>query len=97
MTFSLVKVLFKWIEGPSRNVITLVGSEAEIISNIGDLRKKYLIRCQIASSKNTHCAVSEKGFCSFRLLSLKRPNCGSYVPAYNWDHPAPGIRGHHQV
>ena len=81
MTFSLVKVLFKRIEGPSRNVIILVGSEAEIISNIGDLRKKYLIRCQIASSKNTHCAVSEKGFCSFRLRSLKRPNCGSYVPA----------------
>ena len=29
----------------------LVGSEAEIISDIGDLRKKYLARCQISSSK----------------------------------------------
>ena len=51
MTFSLVKDLFKWIEGLSRSVIILVGSEAEIISNIGDLRKKYLARCQISSSK----------------------------------------------
>ena len=39
MTFSLVKDLFKWIEVLSRSVIILVGSEAEIISNIGDLRK----------------------------------------------------------
>ena len=39
MTFSLVKDFFKWIEGPSRKFIILVGSEAEIISNIGDLRK----------------------------------------------------------
>ena len=52
MTFSLVKDLFKWIEGLSRSVIILVGSEAEIISDIGDLRKKYLTR-QISSSKNT--------------------------------------------
>ena len=57
MTFSLVKVLFKWIEVISRSVIILVGFEAEIISDIGDLRKKYLTRCQISSSKNT-CAVS---------------------------------------
>ena len=40
MTFSLVKVLFKWIEVLSRSVIILVGSEPEIISDIGDLRKK---------------------------------------------------------
>ena len=60
MTFSLVKVLFKWIEGPSRSVIILVGSEAEIISNISDLRKKYLARCQISSSKNTLVQFHEK-------------------------------------
>ena len=52
MTFSLVKDLFKWIEGLSRIVMILVDSEAEIISYIGDLRKKYLTR-QISSSKNT--------------------------------------------
>ena len=45
MTFSLVKDLFKWIEVLSRSVIILLGSEAEIISVIGDLRKKYLARC----------------------------------------------------
>ena len=52
MTFSLVKDLFKWIEVLRRSAIILVGSEAEIISDIGDLRKKYLTR-QISSSKNT--------------------------------------------
>ena len=45
MIFSLVKVLFKWIEGLSRSVMILGDSEAEIISYIGDLRKKYLTRC----------------------------------------------------
>ena len=60
MTFSLVKDLFNWIEVLSRNVIILVGSEAEILSDIGDLRKKYLARCQISSSKNTLMPVHEK-------------------------------------
>ena len=60
MTFSLVKDLFKWVEGLSRSVIILVDSEAEIISNIGDLRKKYLARCQISSSKNTLVQFHEK-------------------------------------
>ena len=39
MIFSLVKDLFKWIEVLSRSVIILVGSEAEIMSDIGDLGK----------------------------------------------------------
>ena len=60
MTFSLVKDLFKWIEDLSRSVIILVGSEAEIISDIGDLRKKYLARCQISSSINTLMQFHEK-------------------------------------
>ena len=60
MTFSLVKDLFKWIEVLSRSVIFLVGSEAEVISDIGDLRKKYLARCQISSSKNTFMQFHEK-------------------------------------
>ena len=60
MTFSIIKDLFKWIEGPSRSVIILVGSDAEIISDIGDLRKKYLTRCQISSSKNTLVQFQEK-------------------------------------
>ena len=60
MTFSLVKDLFKWIEVLSRSVIILLGSEAEIMSDIGDLRKKYLARCQISSSKNTLMQFHEK-------------------------------------
>ena len=60
MTFSLVKDLFKWIEVLSRSVIILVGAEVEIISDIGDLRKKYLARCQISSSKNTLMQFHEK-------------------------------------
>ena len=38
----------------------LVDSEAEIISDTGDLRKKYLIRCQVSSSKNTLLQFHEK-------------------------------------
>ena len=60
MTFSLVKDLFKWIVVLSRSVIILVGSEVEIISDIGDLRKKYVARCQISSSKNTLMQFHEK-------------------------------------
>ena len=60
MTFSLVKDLFKWIEVLSRSFKTLVGSEAEILSDIGDLRKKYLARCQISSSKTTLMQFHEK-------------------------------------
>ena len=60
MTFSLVKDLFKRIEVLSRSVKILVGSEAEIISDIDDLRKKYLARCQISSSKNTLVQFHEK-------------------------------------
>ena len=59
MTFILVKDMFKWIEVLSRIVIILVGSETEIISYIGDLRKKYLTR-QISSSKNTLVQFHEK-------------------------------------
>ena len=58
MTFSLVKDLFKWIEGPSRSVIILVGSEAEIISDIGDLRKKVLNTLSNFELKKYSCAVS---------------------------------------
>ena len=58
--FQYSQGLVQWIEVLSRSVIILVGSEAEIISNIGDLRKKYLTRCQISSSKNTLVQFHEK-------------------------------------
>ena len=68
MTFSLVRNLFKWIEVLSRNVIILVGSEAEILSDIGDLRKKYLARCQISSSKILLCSFMKSDFQSSQGL-----------------------------
>ena len=54
MTFSVVKDLFKWIEVLSRSVIILVGSEVEIIWDIGDLRKT-LSNFEL---KKYSCAVS---------------------------------------
>ena len=60
MIFSLVKELFKWFEVLNRSVIMLVGSETEILFDIGHLRKKCLTRCQISSSKNTLVQFHEK-------------------------------------
>ena len=51
MILSIVKDLFKSFEGLSRSVIVLVGSERGLIVDLACLRKKYLIRCQISSSK----------------------------------------------
>ena len=58
--FSLVKDFFNSIGSPSRSVIKLLGSEIEIIFDEGDLRKKYLTRCQISSSKNFLVLFHEK-------------------------------------
>ena len=60
MIFSLVKDLFKWVEFLSRSVIMLIGSETEIILDIGHLRKKYLSRCQNSSSKKNLVQFHEK-------------------------------------
>ena len=49
--FNLVKDLFKWIEGLERSVTVRVQSEGERIFDLGCIRKKYLIRCQISRSK----------------------------------------------
>ena len=51
MIFSIVKDLFKWFEGLCRSVIVLVGFTGGLIVDRGGLRKKYLIRSQISSSK----------------------------------------------
>ena len=40
----------------------LLGSEIEIMFDVGDLRKKYLTRCQISSSKNTLVQFHDKWF-----------------------------------
>ena len=51
MIFSIVKDLFKLFEGLCRSVIVLVGSTGVLIVDLAGLRIKYLIRCQISSSK----------------------------------------------
>ena len=38
----------------------LLGSEIEIIFDVGDLQKKYLTRCQFSSSKNTLVQFHDK-------------------------------------
>ena len=49
--FNLVKDLFKWIEGLERSVTVRLESEGEKFFDLGCIRKKYLIRCQISRSK----------------------------------------------
>ena len=51
MIFSIAEELFKGSEGLCRSVIVLVGSSGGLIVDLGGLRKKYLIGCQILSSK----------------------------------------------
>ena len=58
--FNLVKDLFKWIEGLGRSVTVRVQSEGERIFDLGVIRKKYLIRCQISRSKTFYIAFQHK-------------------------------------
>ena len=58
--FNLVKDLFKWIEGLGRSVTTQVQSEGERIFDLGCIRKKYLIRCQISRSKTRYIVFQHK-------------------------------------
>ena len=51
MTFSAVKDLFNGIEVLRKSFIVLVGSDGGLIVDLAGLSKKYLIRCQISSSK----------------------------------------------
>ena len=54
--------LFKWFEGLRRSVIVLLGSDRGLIVDLAGLRKKYLVRCQISSSKNFRVHFHEKSF-----------------------------------
>ena len=58
--FNLVKDLFKWIEGLVRSVNVRVQSEGERIFDLGGIRKKYLIRCQISRSKTRYIVFQLK-------------------------------------
>ena len=54
LLFNLVKDLFKWIEVLWRSVIARVQSERERIFDLGCIRKKNSIRCQISRSKTCY-------------------------------------------
>ena len=58
--FNLVKDLFKRIEGLVRSVTVRVQSEGEKIFDLGGIRKKYLIRCQISRSKTRYIVFQHK-------------------------------------
>ena len=60
LLFNLVKDLFKWIEGLGRSVTVQVQSESEIIFDLGGIRKKYSIRCQISRSKTRYIVFQHK-------------------------------------
>ena len=58
--FKLVKVFFKWIEALGRSVTARVQSERERIFELGCIRKKYSIRCQILHSKTRYIVFQHK-------------------------------------
>ena len=51
MNFIAVKDLFNGTEGLRRSVKVLVASDRGLIVDLAGLSKKYLIRCQISSSR----------------------------------------------
>ena len=60
LLFNLVKDLFKWTEGLRRSVTVRVQSEGQIILDLGAIRKKYSIRCQISRSKTRYIVFQHK-------------------------------------
>ena len=60
LLFNLVKDLFKWIEVVRRSVTVRVQSEWEKIFDLGAIRKKYSIRCQISRSKTRYIVFQHK-------------------------------------
>ena len=60
MLFNLVKELFKWIEGVRRSVTVRVQSERGKFFDLGAIRKKYSIRCQISRSKTRYIVFQHK-------------------------------------
>ena len=60
LLLNLVKDFFKWIEGLGRSVTVQVQSERERIFDLGCLRKKYSIRCQISLSKTRYIVFQHK-------------------------------------
>ena len=58
--FNLVKDLFKWIEGLVRSFTTRLQYDRERVFDLGGIRKKYLIRCQISRSKTRYLVFQHK-------------------------------------
>ena len=56
LLFNLDKDLIKWMESLGRSFTVRVQSERERIFDLGCIRKKYSIRCQLSRSK-TRCMV----------------------------------------
>ena len=54
LLFYLVKDIFKWIGGPGRSVTVQLQYEMERIFDLGCIRKKYSILCQISRSKTRY-------------------------------------------
>ena len=60
LLFNLVKDLFKWIQGLGRSVTVWVRCERERNFDLGCMRKKYSIRCQISRSKTRYIVFQHK-------------------------------------
>ena len=60
LLFNLVKDLFKTIEGLGRSVTVWVQSERERVFELGCIRKKYSIGCQISHSKTRYIVFQHK-------------------------------------
>ena len=60
LLFNLLKELFKWIERLGRSVTVRVQSERGIIFDLGGIRKKYSIRCQISRWKTRYIVFQHK-------------------------------------
>ena len=62
MIINIVKDFFKRFEGLCRSVIFLEGSTGGLIVDLGGLRKKYLIRCQIRAQKLFLCVFIKSDY-----------------------------------
>ena len=60
LLFNLVKDLIKWIEGLERSVRVRVQSGSERIFDLGGIRKKYSVRCQISRWKTHYIMFQHK-------------------------------------
>ena len=60
LLLNVVKDLFKWIESLGRSVTARVQSERERVFELGCIRKKYSIRCQISHSKTRYIVFQHK-------------------------------------